>query len=371
MYEPLKRKITNEDEFEGFENLVNQHMILSEKEYELKKFSKSYEEYTMQYFLKRIPEVFSELKNKVWFIDRYIKRENVIQKKSIESPYFFIMENIDFKLEFEHIKSILLDDKNVIDIFLEQKGPEFRYARNLYVNLKHERDISHQMKSINHYSKSYFIKFEEIEIDENYQIPVKSLLCIFNDLCEKDGLDSGEIIDSYCKINNKFIDQRELLVKLLREKFRYCTHCGKQYDNDVVMYRRCSKHSFTSIMPRNIEIAELKKNISKLTFPDKTKILYSKISEGIFMCNICSKRFESEEFVRKHSKGKHSKFEKAIQENEIFNMFLSRIDYFIFDVICGLNSFEVFNNFTQDNQLPVYDMPHWFTGEIKLKPKDI
>lgn len=376
METPSKRRSNNDSETITLKFLINQPRILSESEYKNKLIYEPYSEYLTNYFQKRIPTIFSDLKNKTWFYDRYIKKESVVQKNFIKSPFFFVIGNIDYNISYNEIRETFMENPDIIDIFVDQNDYVYKYSRDLYINLKSDADVDYLLSNLNFFSKAYYYVFEKKPIEENYQIPNGIVKGIFRDLCEKNGLDGDDILSTYVNKNKyKFVDETEILVNVLRDKFRYCTHCAKMYDNEIIMYKKCSGHRFPINVMRNMEIAAIKKNFDNIMWNDMTNMMYNKISESIFKCTICDKRFESEEFIIKHLNGKHaSEMVNLNDDVDNFKCFLKNIDSFIFSIICGIDHTGIppwFGDVHKSQTLPFYDLPLIYSGEICFKPSII
>jgi hypothetical protein len=95
--------------------------------------------------------------------------------------------------------------------------------------------------------------------------------------------------------------------------------------------------------------------------------IIQKVEDKVFMCSLCEKKFETEEFTENHQKNKHGeemKNRKVKYEN--FFKFIDSLDLFVLNLVEG--SFENTPWFfkKRDEKTIVYDMNHVFSGEIEI-----
>lgn len=370
MQQPIKRKF--QDYKVDLIFLVSQNRLLSKTEYESKSLPQSYSRYLELFYQRRLIAIFSEFKNRTWFIDRYFKEEPVTRPDSYSSPRFIVIEDIDQTMPYSLIKDTFANNQEILDIFIDQQDYEHKYTRNVYLNIKNTTDAEELISSLCFSSKAYSMEIKN-EIKEFYQLPLNNAQNILEELCKQDNVNVKDVYDTFIKDNNlENGESIETYVKILRNKFRFCTFCVKQYDSVASMHRYCSLHLNMTHCSRNVEILATPRNLNNIDYINEEMELakhYSKTPDNTFKCNVCTKLFGGMEYIKQHLSTKHPDLIAETQKKkESFEKFTKNIDFYILDIVNGTEYKNTpdYAEVNVEDTAVIYDFPHLFSGEIKL-----
>lgn len=359
------------------EFLIAQPRMLSKTEYNYKYIKHPYTMYMSHFYKRRVLNLFTEMKSKEWFCDRYLN-ENLpsasksFNSSSFSSPMFIVIEDFTDSTKIEDIKQNFISIEGVKEVFVEQKTAEYDFKRDVYLSIDESVNAEALIESLQLPYKAYPFNISSVNVDYSHNVPVEYSRSIFESLCSLSKLNSQEIFNKYNEGNMFDINDSDIFVKILRDEFRYCTICARQYDTTIGMIHRCISHSINDFSFRNIEIASVIRNFSDIPRISEDLELESYISRGAeqsFRCKTCSKLFKNFDCVKGHIQNKHSQIiDELMAKKNQFELFISNIDFFILNIIEGTDdkTVPVYGKASKITGAVVYDFPVLFSGDIKL-----
>jgi hypothetical protein len=154
------------------------------------------------------------------------------------------------KLFTKHYYSYLAKE-NVIgcDISLKNKLHGFSKDVFLHVTPEFSTDTMNLERNVEFWPEKHTISDVFNIMYEDADNILKNL-CYFNNLIPKTE------IENFAAISSLRPEGTEFLIKLLRNRFFYCTICCRAYDNAISMVFGCSNHSINDYCHRKIELAQ-------------------------------------------------------------------------------------------------------------------
>lgn len=353
--------------------LANQRILLSELEYYNRRLPRPYSEYCELYYQRRIVDIFDDFKDKKWFIERYLTEVKSPQQRHLRGKFVIVVEDLDPDAFAADIIKTFESSAAVKSVFISLKGPREDFKRNAYLLLNDNFDPHAIIKSLSLPYETFVVDLENLSINEICLISSAKAFEIIKSLCSLNKINIEtlqEEIDAAKDMNEE--DKAMHYIKLLRDKFLFCHICYKQYDNDIDMLISCSKHSESNLNRRNIDILCNPKDFKHLNYMNEMNELQKhmiRTAEGNFKCLECHKDFESYEFASKHIVSKHPVLFTEINEQQtLFGNLIQNIDLFLLDVLEGtfIHPLPFFCKNYISSRIVVYDLPHLFSGEIKL-----
>ncbi|ADM12337.1 uncharacterized protein Eint_100070 [Encephalitozoon intestinalis ATCC 50506] len=371
--------------------LLKQQRLVTKRELEMVLPIQSYEDYSTNYYRRRVPEVFDKSLGKEWFIYRYLDNSFFEQRRKticnvhsfkIEGPCI-IARNIPDSMPGSVIYSIFSKCVNLERFWIQQQTSQNGFSRLCYIILQKEantQDSIKFMKSI--LDKGLGVQLEEFDIsgvsepeisfeDDDYQMSAS----IFTSLSRMFDVNEEEVLEKYASTLEDSSTERntaKFICGALKSIFLYCYTCAHQYDDPLEMMMGCRNHKATDTATRRREFLANYRGFGYLhpkTKEEELNNMTTIVNENHYKCGFCGKSFESEKFIFNHFNNKHEDEIKRIEKSiEDFKKFLQRIDCFMLGVIEG----------TDDDRIPrfilpnikddriVYDMGCVFSGEIVI-----
>ncbi|KAG5860176.1 hypothetical protein KMI_02g02640 [Encephalitozoon hellem] len=371
--------------------LLKQQKLVTKEELRVLLPTQSYEDYNVNYYRRRIPEVFDRNIKKEWFIYRYLDDSFYDEKrKAIQNIHTFkvdgpciIARNLPEDMPGSVICSTFLKCADLERFWIQQQSSQNGFSRTCYIILKKEANVEDSIK----FMKSTFDRGLGIEIEEFDVSGVKEpeilpgdgdysmARSIFDSMCKIFDINEEEVLKKYSlTLGNTSVNQNtaEFICGALRNIFLYCYTCAHQYDDPLEMMMGCRNHKETDAAGRRREFLCNYRGFGYLSAKTKEEELNNMttiVNENHYKCGFCGKSFESEKFIFNHFNNKHESEIKRIEKNiEDFKKFLSRIDCFMLSIIEGTDDDRVprflLPNIKDDRV--VYDMGSVFSGEISI-----
>ncbi|CAD25734.1 Zinc finger domain [Encephalitozoon cuniculi GB-M1] len=371
--------------------LLKQQKLITKKELGMLLPTQSYEDYRVNYYRRRVPEVFDRNFRKEWFIYRYLddffceeRRKAIwnIYSFKIEGPCI-IARNISDDVPGSVINSAFSQCVNLERFWIQHQTSQNGFSRLCYIILKKEASVQESidfMRSV--LDRKLGIELEEFDISGVVEPKILSdcndydtAMSIFSSMCRMFDINEEEVLKKYSSALGDTSTRQntaEFICNALKNVFLYCYTCAHQYDDPLEMMMGCRNHKTTDAAARRREFLSSHQEFGYLDVKTKEEELNNMttiVNENHYKCGFCGKAFESEKFIFNHFNNKHENEIRRIEKGiENFKKFICRIDCFVLGIIEG----------TDDDRIPkfilpnikddrvVYDMGAVFSGEIAI-----
>lgn len=401
--------------------LLNENMLLTEKELSQTLPTSDYHEYITNYSTKKIKTFFYNNYNKNWFFEKYLipqKRnfgeeiknnfpifESFIRENGIKSSYltkitqtpkfYCIADDIPENISIDQIATNLNIDSN--KFFTIQGDNLEKFRRQCYVlfdSMEVAKEFSEKVKNVINLQffpikiKEFFIKESRFKIkNENLELKIVKFLDYFNkkygtnfdleDLLKK--LELNEELTTILKIN--------FGVLLLRKVFNFCVFCVKEFENEIELNLKCGDYHILCSMnnenkitteteiicderkkfERKVELSFQKNLFGNAIELESECSIYSKIMEdNLLKCVLCGEILNNN--TLEHLQEFHyNEFDEIKNFVNDFETFVGKIGFFEIQMFNGTNR-DSLPDFINENELKgiKYDFNGVFSGEIKL-----
>lgn len=363
-----------EDVFIDLPFLINSEKILTEKEFKEAIHNYDYASYFVKFLKRRATTCFDLYSTSQWFKDRYLKdkTDSVLQ----DGTLFVIVKNIPSNLSEDDLIDQFSKLENISGVYLSRINISDFKSKNIFLLITDAEKIQSTIENLSLKHEVEKIDISEINIKENYNIPQKTLHCIFNNLCSISNLEPEKICENFFKKYSKYNSiTTESLTALLRDTFNFCPVCCKQYDSKVEMLVNCSNHDEKKFCARSLTIfsysCDYQSLKSSIQSKDETQKMILNTPENTYKCKKCSKIFSSLGYICTHINSKHWSDLMDYEKASILKcLFVGRLDFFMLDLLCGTQdgippSYARPQSSNSSNQV-VYDAPSIFSGNITL-----
>ncbi|KAI4290944.1 hypothetical protein PAPHI01_0218 [Pancytospora philotis] len=361
---PIKREYA--DERVDFVFLIEQWRMLTADEYAAKQLAQPYARYQEVYYQRRIAEVYGAYKDAAWFSERYLSEGERAEQPRPEQPpsVYVVVESVSERMAVPEIHKCFGSSADVLATFIEQKGMQAQYKRDVYLQMAADCDVEAFIGAIGEQYRAYAIDLNSLPMEDLYTGSLEEARAVYRALCrlQRCGLDAAAGMASTGEV-----------VKALQDDFFYCLTCARKYDSYVAMRHVCSTHRADSLNARAVKLLTAPKDFSKVYYPYEARDIdrnLIRLSGSDFKCALCSKTFEGIDCITNHLVSRHpSVLEETDRNKRSFYRFVDGIDCFALALLEG----------TCDKRLPhwisgpdnggkvVYDFPHLFSGEIVLE----
>lgn len=351
--------------------LLNAGKMLTEKEFICRMPSSLYADYVERFLKRKIIDTFEKYAQQQWFRDRYLGEGIPDSQVPFSSNKFVMLRNLGSDIPAESLANEFQCISGVARVYVSQNDCTRGFARDLYLNLSQDTEPESVMSCIEQDYDPAPLDLDTMPITEHYLASLPQLENVYAALCQLNNFDESSMLDTFFSHKERKPEKTiQSYTEILRDVFNFCSTCCKQYDNKCAMVFHCSRHTKQDFCSRVLDLFGCSKDFpyAKIALSGAgLEKLTARTPEGNFKCRRCSKAFSSMEFVNAHLASRHNESLESINRTQSqFDQFLSRIDFFILDMVQGtvdrvVPSYAVT---TVANSAVVYDMPKVFSGDI-------
>ncbi|EOB15096.1 Zinc finger C2H2 protein [Nosema bombycis CQ1] len=356
--------------------LLNQKQILTKNELNNILPLQNHEEYQMSFYKRKLSDFFLKNYNFDWFYSTYVEKVKIIKYNhfNINGNYLVIHNVSNYHTE-SSLRDVLSNLEGFVDLYLFRPDPFKSFRRDCYVKMENV-EIESKFEEVKTKLNDFKLEITKITInyddnndhnvnysDLNLLIPIVKGLCkLYNTTLEE--VTEIQINSSPYKDKSK----PEFYFFILKNIFLYDFNTSQQFLSDLEFYIKSKATVGNPERRRELCMDYIDFGIMKnINFDFLLGRIIQKVEDKVFMCSLCEKKFETEEFTENHQKNKHAdemKNRKLKYEN--FFKFIDSLDLFILNLVEG--SFENTPWFfkKRDEKTIVYDMNHVFSGEIEI-----
>ncbi|OQS54572.1 hypothetical protein EHP00_77 [Ecytonucleospora hepatopenaei] len=351
---------SDKDSIINDEKILSFYVLISKNEYDSIYPVGNYMNYLKEFFKDGVIQAFKRFGHTGWFKNRYINKKDVKESGTsfdnriysytfpinTENFYFCRSKGIHKNLK-EEVEDMYTHE-GVLNVYEMQTNVKNTVPIDFYVQATGELDIKDKE----------LLKIKPIK--EVYRISNKKLKAICTFIFNLNG-------KKHENIENLSAEE---ITFMLRKDFNFCTSCCRQFDSVAEMIDKCPNHKFNDSVKRQLSIlADLSTfDFKSLDYNFSKSFVENYIRQSQrneYECIECHKFFDGVENIKSHLENKHSsKWSDIKQQEDAFETFTKKIDFFILKWICQFDTCKTRPKWTytkSESNHVKYDLKHFYS----------